>query len=78
MMLRALTKAAPYLRTLDYSTGDKALDAQTKTLVDGLLTQAESCQATFDETSMFSGPEAKVRPSAAIPRTDRSFSSNRS
>ena len=62
MMLRALTKAAPYLRDFDYTTGDKAVDAQTRSLVDGLLDQAESCQATFDETSMFSGPEAKVSP----------------
>jgi hypothetical protein len=61
MMLRALTKAAPYLRDFDYDTGDKAVDAETRSLVDGLLDQAESCQATFDETSMFSGPEAEVR-----------------
>ena len=62
-MLRALTKSAPYLRNYDFSTGDEERDAKTGRLVEGLLQKAESCQATFDETRMFSGPEAKVRHS---------------
>ena len=64
LMLRALTKAAPYLRQYNYNTGDEQVDARTKQLVTALLDKAESCQATFDETSMFSGPEAKVRSDA--------------
>lgn len=58
LMLRALTKAAPYLQSYDYATGDAAADAKTKEMMQGLLDSAASCQATFDETSMFSGPEA--------------------
>lgn len=61
LMLRALTKAAPYLRTFNYTLGDTSNDEQTKTLVKALLDKTESCTATFDETSMFTGgPEARI------------------
>lgn len=63
MMLRALNKAAKFLRGYDYHTGDAEVDAKTKSLVNSMLDRAESCQATFDETSMFSGPGAIVSPS---------------
>ena len=59
-MLRALTKAAPYLRSYDYSTGNKETDEKNARLVDGLLSKAESCQSTFDETSMFGEAESRV------------------
>lgn len=55
LMLRALRKAAPYLRAYNYTTGNQAIDSATQQSVTGLLDRAESCSATFDETSMFSG-----------------------
>lgn len=57
-MLRALRKATPYLRAYNYDTGDAEVDAKTHKAVNALLDKADSCQATFDETSMFSGPGA--------------------
>lgn len=57
-MLRALRKASPYLRSYNYDTGDAEVDAKTHKAVEALLERSESCSATFDETSMFSGPEA--------------------
>lgn len=61
LMLRALTKVAPYLKNYNYAIGDEAVDSKTVNLVGQLLDRAESCQATFDENSMFHGPEAQVR-----------------
>lgn len=61
LMLRALTKAAPYLRSFDYSVGNSTVDERTQEVVRGLLDRAVSCTATFDETSMFaSGPDANI------------------
>lgn len=60
LMLRALRKATPYLRAYNYDTGNAEIDSQTHKAVNALLDKAESCSATFDETSMFSGAEANT------------------
>jgi len=60
LMLRALSKISPYLKQYNYAIGDEQIDAKTLNTVNTLLERAESCQATFDENSMFHGPEAQI------------------
>ena len=57
-MLRAFAKIGPYLREFDTCTGDEAIDASTRTAVADLADITTSCPTTFDERSMFAGPDA--------------------
>lgn len=57
VLLRALAKSGPQLvRTLGATAGDQDTVAKFNTL----LGHAQGCPTTFDEGSMFSGPEAET------------------
>ncbi|CAH8511414.1 unnamed protein product [Dicrocoelium dendriticum] len=51
--LRALAKAAPYLRKITFYTGDEQVDARTRVAVDDLLGIVESKLNLFDERQLF-------------------------
>ncbi|KAF8561518.1 hypothetical protein P879_09259 [Paragonimus westermani] len=51
--LRALAKAAPYLRTLMFYTGNAAADAETRQAVDDLLKIVEARGSLFNEGQLF-------------------------
>ncbi|XP_035795439.1 ero1-like protein [Anopheles albimanus] len=53
--LRALAKAAPYLRNEEYFTGLEKDDREVKMAVKDLLTVIEAFPSHFNETVMFSG-----------------------
>lgn len=53
--LRALAKAAPYLESLEYYTGNENEDNDVSKAVKDLLTVVKSFPEHFDESSMFSG-----------------------
>jgi hypothetical protein len=61
LLLRAFEKAGKYFADYDVCTGDDALDAKTKAAVQRLAKEAQTCPSTFDESTMFSGPQALVR-----------------
>lgn len=58
LMLRAFAKIGSYLREFDTCTGDEAIDASTRAAVADLADITTSCPTTFDERSMFAGPDA--------------------
>lgn len=60
VFLRALAKAGPYLEKYDMCTGNDAEDAKTKKEMKMLLSRAESCHNTFDESGMFAGQDSVV------------------
>ncbi|KAI8116965.1 Ero1-like protein [Lucilia cuprina] len=53
--LRALAKAAPYLRREEYYTGIVEEDQETKMAINDLLSVIESFPNHFDENALFSG-----------------------
>ncbi|KAG0725811.1 Ero1-like protein [Chionoecetes opilio] len=53
--LRALAKAAPYLETLEYYTGNEEEDKDVKMAVKDLLSVVKSFPEHFNEHSMFNG-----------------------
>ena len=59
--LRALEKAAPYLETFDYYTGNSEEDIETKEAVQGILRIIKSFEHHFDETTMFFGGQEAIK-----------------
>lgn len=59
--LRALVKAAPYLRKELFYTGNTEDDAETRAAVDELMDTLKEFPDQFDETEMFTGVEAQAR-----------------
>ncbi|XP_053657605.1 ero1-like protein [Anopheles marshallii] len=59
--MRALAKAAPYLRNEEYFTGLERDDREVKTAVKDLLTVIEGFPAHFNETAMFSGGTSAIK-----------------
>ncbi|KAL5577293.1 hypothetical protein UlMin_018992 [Ulmus minor] len=66
-VLRAVTKAADYLETADYDTGNPIEDLKTKSLIKQLLYNPKlqaACPIPFDEAKLWkgqSGPELKLK-----------------
>lgn len=61
--LRALAKAGPELvRALEETAGDNGVAGDARKKLQDLTVKANGCPSTFDESSMFSGAEAEVRP----------------
>ncbi|GAA5993381.1 hypothetical protein JCM10908_002638 [Rhodotorula pacifica] len=57
LLLRALARSGPQLvQTLENTAGER----ETRDRLQGLVKVANGCPSTFDETSMFSGKEAKL------------------
>ncbi|XP_013106797.1 ero1-like protein [Stomoxys calcitrans] len=59
--LRALSKAAPYLRREDYYTGIVEEDQETKMAINDLLSVIESFPNHFDENALFSHSPQGIR-----------------
>ncbi|XP_042856014.1 ero1-like protein isoform X3 [Penaeus japonicus] len=59
--LRALAKAAPYLESLEYYTGNESEDKDVLKAVEDLLTVVKSFPEHFDESSMFSGGQQATK-----------------
>lgn len=55
IVLRAITKAAPYWKEVHFYTGDAKEDAKVKDLVIDLVNVTKTCPSTFDERIMFTG-----------------------
>ncbi|GET02472.1 endoplasmic oxidoreductin [Rhizophagus clarus] len=60
VLLRAISKAADYLNSYEFCTGDKNQDFRVKTMVSELVNAARSCPETFDEKQMFASPESRL------------------
>ncbi|KAL0076040.1 endoplasmic reticulum Oxidoreductin 1-domain-containing protein [Phycomyces blakesleeanus] len=60
LVLRAVTKAGHFLDQYDFYTGDDKEDIKVKSMVHDLIDNASSCAPTFDEKTMFQGPDAKA------------------
>ncbi|KAI9140056.1 endoplasmic reticulum Oxidoreductin 1-domain-containing protein [Paraphysoderma sedebokerense] len=58
VLLRAIKKISPYLEDYDVCTGNEKEDLMVKNLLRDVVTTALSCPKTFDEKTMFIGPEA--------------------
>lgn len=56
--LRALVKAAPYLGSLTFYTGNEENDQNVRNSIKDLLRVIKDFPAHFDESSMFSGEQA--------------------
>lgn len=80
VFLRALAKAAPFIQELNICTGDEKKDADTKALIDRVISQVESTEPTFDESQMFVGPRqvrrVRQRSAAFASRADEIFRPN--
>lgn len=69
LLLRALSKAGPELvKTLEGTTGSQGGIDGTRGKLEKLVQVANGCPTPFDETSMFTGPSAIVRPSLSDSR----------
>ena len=64
LLLRAVNKMGPYLEHYPFKTGSDKEDAVVRHQVQDLIKSTTSCPPTFDEKSMFNGPEAQVSRSA--------------
>lgn len=53
--LRALVKAAPYLRSITYYTGNEENDQNVRNAIKDLLGVVKDFPEHFDESNMFSG-----------------------
>ncbi|KAL9954078.1 hypothetical protein ACROYT_G041570 [Oculina patagonica] len=61
VVLRAITKAAPFWEQEQFYTGDFEDDIQVQELVQALLAKSKTCPSTFDEKLMFKDPaSAKI------------------
>lgn len=58
LLLRAVKKMGPYLERYEYRTGSDEQDKQIHGMVQDLIKSTEACPSTFDEKSMFNGPDA--------------------
>lgn len=61
LTLRAVVKAAPYWKEVNFYTGDVKEDNEVKKIVLELVSTAKTCPSTFDETQMFLGDPEKAR-----------------
>ncbi|XP_066912385.1 ERO1-like protein beta isoform X1 [Clytia hemisphaerica] len=61
LALRAVIKAAPYWKEVEFYTGDLKEDIEVKKIVMELVNTAQSCPSTFDESQMFLGDTEKAR-----------------
>lgn len=52
-MLRAIEKAAPFLKSYNFNTGNEIEDRETSILVNNLFNNSKLCGTTFDEKLMF-------------------------
>ncbi|KAI8089114.1 endoplasmic reticulum Oxidoreductin 1-domain-containing protein [Halteromyces radiatus] len=59
LVLRAVTKLDSYLAQYPFQTGDQIEDEHTRALIRDLISSTKECPATFDETTMFKGPDAR-------------------
>lgn len=59
--LRALAKAAPYLRNEEYFTGREKEDREVRVAVKDLLNVIEAFPSHFNESVMFSGGTSSVK-----------------
>ncbi|XP_017019484.1 ero1-like protein [Drosophila kikkawai] len=59
--LRALAKAAPYLRREEYYTGIAEEDEEVKMAINDLLAVVENFQSHFDENALFSSGIASIK-----------------
>ncbi|KAI9246273.1 endoplasmic reticulum Oxidoreductin 1-domain-containing protein [Phascolomyces articulosus] len=59
LVMRAVTKLGNYLEGYTFCTGENNDDMSIKADVLDLINSARACPATFDETTMFQGPDAK-------------------
>lgn len=63
LMLRAVSRAAPYLEMYDVKTGDLELDRQSTEGIRGIVQLAKGDKSRgemFDETDLFRGEDALV------------------
>lgn len=60
VFLRALAKAAPFIKELNICTGDDQKDQETRKLLNSVIDQVENTESTFDETQMFVGPREVI------------------
>ncbi|CAO3692706.1 unnamed protein product [Rhizopus microsporus] len=60
LLLRAVNKMGPYLEHYPFKTGSDKEDAVVRHQVQDLIKSTTSCPPTFDEKSMFNGPEAQI------------------
>ncbi|XP_073248895.1 ERO1-like protein beta [Porites lutea] len=56
VVLRAITKAAPFWEQEQFYTGDYEEDLHVQKLVKALLAKSKTCPSTFDEKLMFKDP----------------------
>lgn len=61
VVLRAITKAAPFWEQEQFYTGDYEDDIKVQQLVQVLLTKSKMCPSTFDEKLMFKEPASAQR-----------------
>ncbi|PWN43889.1 ERO1-domain-containing protein [Ceraceosorus guamensis] len=59
LLLRALARAGDYVDAFVLRPGDAIAELETRTLLSSLVLQARSCPPSFDEGTMFAGPDAK-------------------
>ncbi|KAI7864194.1 endoplasmic reticulum Oxidoreductin 1-domain-containing protein [Spinellus fusiger] len=59
LVLRAVAKAGIFLDGYQFKTGDPSEGQSIKAMVNDLINDASSCPTTFDEKTMFQGPDAK-------------------
>lgn len=60
LLLRALARAGDYVDHFALRPGDEIADVQTREKFNELVHVARDCPPTFDEHSMFVGPDAAV------------------
>lgn len=59
--LRALIKAAPYLKNELFYTGNEQEDQETRLMIENLIEVAKDFRDVFDETEMFTGVDSHAR-----------------
>ncbi|EDV29151.1 uncharacterized protein TRIADDRAFT_19638, partial [Trichoplax adhaerens] len=61
VLLRAVTKAAPYWEKMDFYTGNTTEDESVKRIILDIVSIAKSnCNGSFDETELFAGEPEKA------------------
>ncbi|KAI8886111.1 endoplasmic reticulum oxidoreductin 1 [Backusella circina FSU 941] len=60
LVLRSIKKIGLYLEDYEFRTGSQEEDNIIKGMVQSLVRSTDSCPSTFDERSMFKGPQAQT------------------
>ena len=60
ILLRALTKAGPFLKNYEYCADDTAQNARIKELIHDVVTTTMNCPDSFDERVLFQDPTNRV------------------